>query len=83
MPLGTLWLGQDFVINFSAAEELILGKTAKIWHVWVLSLGRNAFLSFRPAVAGIWGGLGAGESSGAPMFCNGLYRNKYCCSLLP
>lgn len=26
VPLGTLWLGQDFVTNFSAAEKLIWGK---------------------------------------------------------
>lgn len=26
MPLGTLWLGQDFVINFSAVEKLVWGK---------------------------------------------------------
>lgn len=30
VPLGTLWLGQDFVTNFSAAEKLIWGKHLKM-----------------------------------------------------
>lgn len=82
MPLGTLWLGQDFVINFSAAEMLIWEKQLNM-----ACLGPEPWqesIPLFPSGCG-WGfgGLGAGGSSGVPMFCNDLYRNKYCCSLLP
>lgn len=75
---GLLFISQQWRIGF--------GENSSIQRVWVLGPAVAPCLSFPLALPHPrwgFGGLSARGSRGAPVFCNGLYRNKYCCSLLP
>lgn len=81
VPLGTPWLGQDFVINFSAAEKLIWGK-----HLNMVPLGAEPWQESIPQFPsgcgwGFEGGSVLGEAVGHPCFvivCTGINIAAVC-----